>query len=847
MSGASVSLAQAAPAPAARSVPPLVPLPAGVPSVSLSVPATVFIGQPFSFTVTFDNASATDTGYGPFIDLLFPVNGADGAAGSDTPDGIDFNSATYLGTSLTAVELTFPDAGGGTGCVDHPYARDTSGVPIQVCGTAGDKLVVLLLPFGSFTPTQPAVVVSVNATLSGLADGGTPLTLRARGGFRFGSNPLDDWCCDPVILLPSSSDGSGWPNAVVTPALLTIAKTYSGAEDETATGPNFPRQYTITVTVAPGQTITDLDVTDDLPNNLAFLSVDSFSPAGSITQTPTVGAAANPPNNRLVVNFPSVTGSASVTFSFFVPLVDANGVPVVPASSGDDSLSANRAGAVGDWDPLDPRDAGGTDNAIAGGVCPSCAILHTLNDRSIAIQKGLAIVIDGGASGASPGDTLQYTLAFQISDFFAFNNLVITDVFSDGQLWDAGFAPTLSLTEHGTATSGAMLPANVAVVRDSPGTGETTVTFRVSDELVARGLDAAVLGGCVPAGGTGGPAPDCSFNAGATTGTLIFRTVIQDQFTDTFPSGDPSVDQGDVLSDDVTIDGDVLSVADLTPTGSTEGDGSGAGASIPRGDLDKSIYAVNGVVCAPQPCSSVLVDPGNTLTFRLRYSLPTSDFEDLSLTDYLPLPVLHASEVTTFDPTVDASAPPAGTAKFGPADTFYASRPPFSNISPSISTSAVGNSVTFTYGSYDDPTIPPPSTEVDILFTVTVSNDPFTDQLLLTNLLRVHEGSTNAADRDDDGIVQFILREPFLVVKKGVIATDAPAAVFSPAATGPVAFSSPGTPGTRFSATINSSGLASAPVDSDVAGVDAGDLVSFAIIIENQGSSPGGAFDIVVT
>jgi hypothetical protein len=69
----------------------------------------------------------------------------------------------------------------------------------------------------------------------------------------------------------------------------------------------------------------------------------------------------------------------------------------------------------------------------------------------------------------------------------------------------------------------------------------------------------------VPPGGTGGPAPDCSsFDAGATTGPLTFRAVIQDRFADTFPSGDPSVDQGDVLDADATVDGTAPSAAELS-------------------------------------------------------------------------------------------------------------------------------------------------------------------------------------------------------------------------------------------------------------------------------------------
>ncbi|MGH9676409.1 MAG: hypothetical protein ACRD36_04845 [Candidatus Acidiferrum sp.] len=52
------------------------------------------------------------------------------------------------------------------------------------------------------------------------------------------------------------------------PELFMLKKTCIGPENETATGPNFPRQYKLDVSIAPGQTITNLDVTDLLPNNL---------------------------------------------------------------------------------------------------------------------------------------------------------------------------------------------------------------------------------------------------------------------------------------------------------------------------------------------------------------------------------------------------------------------------------------------------------------------------------------------------------------------------------------------------------------------------------------------------
>ncbi len=72
--------------------------------------------------------------------------------------------------------------------------------------------------------------------------------------------------------------------------------------------------------------------------------------------------------------------------------------------------------------------------------------------------------------------------------------------------------------------------------------------------------------------------------------------------------------------------------------------------------------------------------PGDTVTYRLQRDLPSSDIEGLSLIDYLPLPIFDiddntapiVSRITSFSTSVSASPPAAGTAKFGPTDTFYA-------------------------------------------------------------------------------------------------------------------------------------------------------------------------------
>ncbi|MCS7038255.1 MAG: hypothetical protein NZP34_01485, partial [Caldilineales bacterium] len=82
--------------------------------------------------------------------------------------------------------------------------------------------------------------------------------------------------------------------------------------------------------IATGQTVTNLDVTDLLPNNVAYLGVTSINPTGTVIAQPPVGVPSNPPNNQVVVRFASVTGGAGAndatyTVQFFVPQFNANG------------------------------------------------------------------------------------------------------------------------------------------------------------------------------------------------------------------------------------------------------------------------------------------------------------------------------------------------------------------------------------------------------------------------------------------------------------------------------------------------------------------------------------------
>ncbi|MRR31516.1 hypothetical protein EG834_14595, partial [bacterium] len=239
--------------------------------------------------------------------------------------------------------------------------------------------------------------------------------------------------------------------------------------------------------------------------------------------------------------------------------------------------------------------------------------------------------------------------------------------------------------------------------------------------------------------------------------------------------------------------------------------------------------------------------------------------------DYLPLPVYHATDpdedgstdTWTFDDTADATIPAPGVVKLGPDDTFYAYMA--SGISgatgvltanllntgptmdPVLTANATNNRLTIAYATFDDTRNL--STTVDLLFTVTVSDDPFADRLYLTNQAQAYEGSTNGSPSTAASIVQVILTEPILQTKKGVVWTDNTSANVTysptpPSAVSFVGFTADATP--RWSGIIGSDDLATNPIDSNISGIDAGDIVTFAITVQNVGSSGNGAFDITI-
>src|SRR5690606_26674928 len=103
-------------------------------------------------------------------------------------------------------------------------------------------------------------------------------------------------------------------------------------------------------------------------------------------------------------------------------------------------------------------------------------------------------------------------------------------------------------------------------------------------------------------------------------------------------------------------------------------------------------------------------------------------------------------------------------------------------------------------------------------------------QLLLTNEATQHDENTQNVETTRYDGNQVTLTEPDVQITKGVVSVDSgTSGTFSPTEVGPATFkAASNTSAAPFTGTINSVGLAATPIDSNLSGVDAGDVVRFA-------------------
>jgi uncharacterized repeat protein (TIGR01451 family) len=834
-----------------------------IPQVKLEdVPAEALIGEQFKFKVTFDNVG-TGVGFGPFIDLVLPAHGKDDMTFGGPCDGISTNLDGIMVNvnggplPITAFKQLTSTCGTLGTTLAHPYAGNgVSAVSVP----AGAQLLTLELPFGSFEPDQPKVEVEITVDLHNYADVGAAnkLPIFARGGFRFGETELNDSMPDPPILTDGGIATSWLEKKDVIPTVFTVSKSYLGPEGEAVSGPNFvgyyPLRYQVSVNVAAGQTITQLLINDCLENNMTFVGV-----VNSLT-TPGFANLVTAP--CLSMTYPTVTGTTApaevvVTYEFYISQFLANTEsPVLDPEACSNSTSTNKASASGLWKPLDPRD-GTTPIAV------SSAANFLLKDKHIAVQKLVKVkvlkkktLVDKNALPI-PGDYLEYRLRFQISDFFTFGQIEIEDLLSDGQelVQTAPAGPAvIRVTDQFGASQGKLSDsgpspdlefAKTAKVDCQGVPGGTRILFKVSQAMTNINSGAPRHSQGIM---TGGHTFSPSSSVGA-EGEIIFYVQIQDEFSFQSDKIKKFVDKHDPMNNCVVIRGRIYqNTAEKDPKprendDSVCSDDSSTSLMIKPDVLEKKIIARNdkAMTITSVPPQFAAAD---TITFSIKKTIPSGDWEDLKVRDWAPLPALDTNTLTfpATIPSCGGTFPNAGQVCLGPAD----------DVGQPIGGMVhhADNSFTFDYGTQNNLANIPKT--IELWFTLTLTNKPYADGLFFTNEAQECEFNTFGVKFCQVAVARFELTEPSLRITKGVVWAGNPEknanAVFNPAQSAPlgVTFAGPNLPcSTRFAPTINSANLGNT-ISSDVSGVDAGDLILFAIVVENRGSGLNGAFDVKV-
>jgi len=785
------------------------------PTASLSSGgAEVPLGSQFNFTVSFSNPS-TQEGYAPFIDVFLPATGRDG------DDGATFVSATYLGQAVNSVVLTFDTV---TGNVTHPFAKDASGNPLVINAASvgmkpGDQMVVLQLPYASVTNGQPSIDVLITAQLSNLADttysDGTPnLTINARAGFEYGNDSLNNPTQDPSLV------ESALHSFVVTPTLLQVTQTVNMPEGETVTGPNFTRSQTVTVTPAPGQTLTNVTVTQTVPDQVHVSAINP-GPGGTLTSVTlhdgtvltspaAIALALANPNSFVAsydIHYDTLNAASSTVVSFYVPEIDANGRPVIdPATGNPVTINFGTASVTGDWNPLDPRDRPtDPDGYLFSETGDGQGI--TFVAKSITLLKQVNLQNDVGTPGITPGDTLRYNMEVAISDFFAFGENIlqdgqfsVTDLLSDGQTFDPSNPPTLIIQVDGVSQAIALVYTQT-VNAD----GSTTLVFDIAESIrqaVAGPGLAALFGDLF----------DDDVQEGATRLNIVYDALVDATYTSDHPPHD-QLNEGDSVGNNATVTATVL--RDAVNIGGTQTDGSSTTSTIDTSTVDIELTQVNG----GNPPANGELRPGDVVTFTISYDLLVADYENFKLIAYLPLPLLDATGIAwSFGTGV-------GQWTFGLANNIV-------DVPDSVTTGP-GNSIIFDFGDFVSGGLA--GGTVQVRFTMVVGDQPFADQRELDVLAQSSQTTTvdkTVLTSSDVAVIESIA-EPVLDIKHGVVSSS------NGTVTGTTgSWTAPGTSGVPFAGSVTSL----AAVDGNVSGIDGADALRLATALKNSGG--GGAFDV---
>lgn len=690
------------------------------PSLTISTESSVLLSDNVSITLSMNNTGDA-TGFYPMMQVLLP-------------DGITCNSSCQ-----SAIVVNSPSGGtaavtdeGGYGVTGASYTNPVTGESVTVA--TNETLLFITPPVGTIAPGQPAIIITIPATLTASAALSVTETISGKGIFALGSLPngVRGTCGDSgvdTICLTSTS-------ASVTPSIV-IAELEVTNSTAPCTGPNYTRQVLLDADVSTGATVTDMVISHTISDNLIVSvppAADCTGGGLTISPLPTSCTYTEDANGggSISLNYSSLVGAAgndiTISYSGYVQqFVDGTGASILDPSTGGEVVAGNFISTL--------------DYQYLAATQPTINANDTMDQRSVHLQKSGSRTTDISPSGDSPGDTMTWSTSICVSDYFSFQDLLLNEELADGQTYVSS-SFSMTVTEDGSDSVINESQASGPWSKD--GSGITLIPLDLSNIL------SSVLG--QPDGQLDGTSNRSGIQ-------ITYQSIIDENFVIAPGSGTITVDGGDIISSDADLD--------FIVTGTSNHQTSSGSASVeidPITTVTKEMIFVNGVTPV-----SLDVGPGDIVTYKIRIIIPTGDAEDLVLTDYLPTPLFEAA-----DPDYDGvdnsftalavgdTAPAAGEYRFTTSSTL--------TPVPTITQTASSNSIVFDFGDIENGASS--SQEIiEILFSYEATYEPMADDLQLVNVSFTDSYNSESASvvSSVSAVANLIVSEPELSTTKSAL------------------------------------------------------------------------------
>ena len=685
-------------------------------NMSFNNPADVFINESFNFQMVFKNLGDA-TGFQPYIQLI-------------APDELTHFTVSYSNRKIVPIkvgifnESTY-DNTTGLYTLRDPFTKK------EVHGPANSTFYILQYPLGSFTVDAPDAVLNITSGI-GVLEIGKLLNFTVTPVFRYGNSPIDD----PVNYPPIYGETvTGWVNPVV----VKIDKSSSLNEHETATGSNFPFSYFVNINIANGAKIENITITDVIPSDVMYLgSPVLYDSKGRVIDSGLYTIeepAGNKTGGKLILKLKEAVGDLSTTsitlkYKAYAPEFDnstGDNITIINSETGEGIAAASTV----DMNYTYVNDTYNASNS------------YSIYLKSLATQKYSEILTGSGQlHPLVPHNLIVYKIDFEISDYFAFDDLVVYDKFDTHKVGSAQkflseYEPVLSI--YGKTYE--LNESYYSVV--SLGDIDESVTFYISKFLKDNNISTSLKGGYYT---------NRSVNQGAMVGSLNFVAKVSIHYSN----------GSSVVSNDLVIN-HVKTSATVLNTFNTVSDNSYTQLRVPSVTLKKDIIAVNGEIINDTDFYKVY--PGQNITFVLDIHFPTGSVNDFIVTDFLPIPLFNLKGFNLVNSTTGV-IPKGGYWAYANDSGFLYDENTGKVIVPKIGIDTFNNALSFNFGNTLDNMAHP--VDVRLWFTFQVSSEPMADQLNLANLAEMKFKDSIDVVYASSNIVLMLTNEPELEITKYV-------------------------------------------------------------------------------